>query len=464
MSPHERTSEPEAIPGQPASPAQQGQDYGDSHDADNQSPVPSHREISRPARHRHGPDWLHPGWSWTVGRVWVITGLSASVTLIIGAVLGAMPAVFAGSWRNPQTRDQTWVLIGFTIAGLVAAVTAIVLYRKRRWVLRQNGTAYVIRELAGDWSRQDEAAFLNSAGRYFARVIKVPGPGQLGRPWNWPLGPGAQQWDGKLDELARAFQALRSADDPATPNGILMWASWAIALAFGTRVSAADRDLALDIWQRPSHGRAGDVETVIGTQRPHRFGYTKPVPSAESLPDFTPQEFNYQARLTTTQCPAHKRHVRGRRPVSVLLLRIGYQEWGPLPKADTRYGPAHPLHLKVSDAAGVTPNRSSDIYIHELRFLPPPGGRFPWHAIPSLVAASTDWIERKSAKLEGRTLLLGAIMPPEIAIGLGIIAGRAQHTRWPQNMWPLIYHATTDSLVVPHLNLGTAALRSPEAR
>ncbi len=43
------------------------------------------------------------------------------------------------SWRDPQTRDQTWVLIGFTVASLAAAVTAIVLHRKRRWVLRENG-------------------------------------------------------------------------------------------------------------------------------------------------------------------------------------------------------------------------------------------------------------------------------------------------------------------------------------
>ena len=154
------------------------------------------------------------------------------------------------------------------------------LHRKRRWVLQQNGTAYVIQELAADWDRQDEKAFLDSAGRYFARVIKVPGPGQLGRSWDWPLGPGAQHWNGKIDELARSFQALRSDRRPGTPNGILMWASWAVAVAFGMRVTAADRDLVLDVWQRPSHGRAGDVETVIGTQRPHRFGYAEPAPLA----------------------------------------------------------------------------------------------------------------------------------------------------------------------------------------
>jgi hypothetical protein len=360
--------------------------------------------------------------------------------------------------RRPGTK--TSVLIGFTVASLATAVTAIVLHRKRRWVLQENGTAYVIRELAGDWDRQDEKVFLDSAGRYFARVIKVPGPGQLGRPWDWPLGPRARQWDDKVDELARAFQALRSADDPGTPNGILMWASWAVAAAFGQRVTTADRDLVLDVWQRPSHGRAGDVETVIGTQRPHRFGYAKPVPLAEVLPESAPQEFTWRAKLTATQRSADAHRVAGPR-VSVLLLRLGYQRWGPLPEVDTE--PARALHLEINDAAGVTPSRPSRITIRELRCLPSPGGQFPWHAIPSLVAVATDWIERKSAELEGHAVLLGATMLPETALGLGITVGHAQRTRWPENIWPLVYHEATGFLVVPHLNLGAAALRDPDA-
>ncbi len=133
--------------------------------------------MSMSATRRRGPAWLHPGWSWTVGRAWVITALSASVTLILGAALGTLPALLAGSWHDAQTRDQTWILIGFAAVSVATAATAILLSRKRHWVLTQNGTAYVIQELAVDWARQDEKAFLDSAGRYFARVIKVPGLG-----------------------------------------------------------------------------------------------------------------------------------------------------------------------------------------------------------------------------------------------------------------------------------------------
>lgn len=410
-------------------------------------------------KRRRGPDWLHPGWSWTVGRAWVITALSASVTLILGAALGALPALLAGNWSDPQTRLQTWVLVGFAAASLVAATTAVVLYRKRRWVLHQNGTAYVIQELARDWDRQDEKVLLESAGRHFAHVLRVPGPGQSGGPWEWPLGPGAQRWDGKVDELARAFQTLRSADDPATPNGILMWASWAVSVAFGMRVTAADRDLVLDVWQRPSHGRTGDSGTPLGAQRPHRFGYAEPVPLAGLLPASTPSEHAWRARLTPTQLGTDA-HRTARSRVSVLLLRLGPQKWGPLPEAGTE---PHSLHLEIDDAADVTPHRSCRITIHELRCLPPPGGLFPWHAIPSLIAISAEWIERKSAELADHTLLLGTTMLPETALGLGIIAGRAQRTRWPENIWPLVYRPATDSLVVPHLNLGRAALLHPDA-
>ena len=417
--------------------------------------------MSLPVKRRRGPAWLHPGWSWTVRQAWMITALSASVTLILGAALGALPALLAGSWSDPQTRYQTWVLAGFAAVSLIAAATAIALDRRRRWVLRQNGTAYVIRELAGDWDRQDEQVFLDSAGRYFASVVKVPGPGQLGRPWDWPLGDGAQRWDGKVGELARSFRALRSADNPETPNGILMWASWAVAVAFGMQVTAANRVLVLDVWQRPSHGRAGDVEAVIGSQRPHRFGYAAPEPLATLLPQSAPEEHTWPAKLTTTWRASDTHPKKGAR-VSVLLVRLGHQRWGPIPEVPARPDPDDPVDLEVGDAAGVTRGRSSRVDIHELRCLPPPGGRFPWEAIPSLVGTTAEWIERKSAELAGHTVLLGATMLPEAALGLGITAGQVHRTRWPECLWPLLYQPGTDSLVVPRLNLGKGVLRDPE--
>jgi hypothetical protein len=408
--------------------------------------------------------WLHPGWSWTVGRAWVITALSASVTLILGAALGTLPALLAGSWRDAQTRDQTWVLLVFVAVSLAAAATAIALSRKRHWVLRQNGTAYVIQEFAAAWDSQDERTFLDSAGRYFARVITVPGPGRLGRAWDWPLGEGAQRWDGKVTELAHSFLALASDDDQGTPRGIFMWAWWAVAAAFGMQVTAAHRDLVLDVWQRPSHGRAGHIEPITRQQRPHQFGRAAP-PLTELLLGATLLEYDWPAELTLTRrAPVTNPAAKGR--ISILLLRLGRQGWGPLPDVDVDAdaGPelADPVEIRIDDAAGVTFGGSPEVVIHELRCVPPDDGQFPWLAVPSLIAASAEFIERKASELPGHTLLLGTTMPPEAALGLGILAGQVSRTRWPEILWPLVYRASTRALVVPRLNLGSSALRNPD--
>jgi hypothetical protein len=416
---------------------------------------------------RRGPAWLHPGWSWTVGRAWLITALTASVTLILGAVLGALPALLAGSWHDPQTRDQTWVLIGFAAVSLLAAATALVLYRKRRWVLRQNGTAYLIQEQAALWDGQDETPFLDSAGRYFARVVKVPGPGRLGRPWAWPLDADAARWDSKVTDLAHSFLALALDDNQDahtnTPDGLFVWAWWAVAAAFGMRVTAAQRSLILDIWQRPSHARAGHVEPITRHQRPHRFGYTAPASLAELLPESAPREYTWTAELRTNHLVPAASPLAPHR-ISVLLLRLGRERWGPLPEVQLESQAAPSPHLDLRDAAGLLPGQSPDVTIHELRCLPPQDGQFPWEAVPSLVEACADWIELKTAELEGDTLLLGTTMLPETALGLGIVAGQVQRTGWPENLWPLVYHRDANALVIPRLNLGTAALRDPDGR
>ncbi|HUY47576.1 MAG TPA: hypothetical protein VMV92_17885 [Streptosporangiaceae bacterium] len=191
---------------------------------------------------------------------WLIPSAAAVATLFLGAALGGIPALVAGSWQDPQTRIAVWAALALGAVGLLALLATWLIWRGRNEILHRNGTAYLIQELARGWSADDSRVFLASAKRRFARTIEVPGPGKLSGSWDWPLGDGAQDWDGKATELVRAFQALRCDDDPVTPKGIFMWAWAPVAIAYGARVTAADRGLVLDVWQRPSRGRPGAIQ------------------------------------------------------------------------------------------------------------------------------------------------------------------------------------------------------------
>ena len=139
-------------------------------------------------------------------------------------------------------------------------------------------------------------------------------------------------------------------------------------------------------------------------------------------------------------------------PVSVLLLRFGRGRWGSLRLED----PAQPVPLTLIDAGEVIGVKEPvRIQVHELRCVPRDGARtFDWEDFPFLVAIAVDWIQRKAAELEARTLLLGATVPNEVALGIGIAAGRPSCDGWPSSMWPVIYRQPTDTLVVPRLDLG----------
>jgi F0F1-type ATP synthase assembly protein I len=90
------------------------------------------------------PVRFRPGWSWTVSSTWVITSLTAMVTLLVSVVLGALVPLVTDDWGQAQTRDQAWVLAVLTVLGVVAGVIAVFLIRKRRQVLTGHGTAYVL--------------------------------------------------------------------------------------------------------------------------------------------------------------------------------------------------------------------------------------------------------------------------------------------------------------------------------
>ena len=387
-----------------------------------------------------GQAWLHPGWSWTVGRAWVITALSASVTLILGAVLGALPALLGGSWHDAQTRDQTWVLLVFAAVSLAAAVIAIALSRKRRWVLRQNGTAYVIQEFAAAWDSQDERAFLDSAGRYFARVITVPGPGRLGRAWDWPLGEGAQRWDGKVTDLAHSFLALASDDDQGTPRGIFIWAWWAVAAAFGMQVTASHRDLVLDVWQRPSHGRAGHVEPITRQQRPHRFGRTVPAQLTELPPGATLLKFDWpgsRPSLVGHTLPVLQPGAASASSCSAWGARGGdrCRTWTPDRDLVTRSSSGSRTRL-ASASAGRQRWSSENCGASRQMTASSVASR------PSLVTACAEFIERKASELQGHLCCLARPCRPRRPSDWASSQARCPAPDGPI-MWPLVYRAST---------------------
>ena len=409
--------------------------------------------------------WPHPGWSWTVTHDWLIRAAFAAATLLIGAALAGIPIVVAGPWRDAQIRDQALTFMVLGAAGLTALGTADVMRRGQDRLLRRNGTAYIIQEQAYGWSRDEARDFLIAARRRFARTIQVPGPGELAGPWDWPLDDGAQYWDQKVTDLTRSFQALHLDDNPQSPNGIFMWAWWAVTVAFAARVTAADRGLLLDVWQRPSIGRAGQLEAVPWEQGPHRFAAEDaPVAIAQLAPECAPEQFRWSANVTiTSRVPAvhHPKAPTRRRPVSVLLLRLGRQSRGPLPAVADE--PARPtdIRLQLKDAAGLGLPSRLRCQIHELRCLPPDGQpRFLWPVFPVLVSEAARWIRQATASMDGHTILLGTVMPPEVALGLGITAGR---TDWPKTIWPILWQSDTGAFVVPRLDLGRTPLH-PVAR
>lgn len=374
--------------------------------------------------------------------------------LFAGGALGIVPALATGDWKSGPAWIQLWLCIGLSVIAAAALGFSETARRGRDRMLRQNGTAYIIQEQARFWTDDKAEHFRAGIRRQFARVVQVPGPVETSHGWDWPLDAGARHWDGKVGELVRAFRVLnidQTRSGTATPNGVFMWAWWAVAMAFGMRVTAADRSLVLDVWQRPGNARMGEVTPRIWAQRPHRFGSAAaPASSLELTEHIWPVQLTFSRRGRTRTADAKD-------TVSVLLIRLSSQAWGPLPEvAEPSPQGRRDLHLHV--AAGITPARTQEADIHELRCVPP-ASEFPWQDFPALAAGAAAWIERKASELTGHTLLLGSLMPQEAGLGLGILAGQeARRAGWPEHLWPIVFEPGRRELVVPHLDLGSVAV------
>jgi hypothetical protein len=397
----------------------------------------------------------HPGYSWTVRHRWVIPFGYSAASVLVSLGLSVVVSLVSGGLRASQAGRLAWLMgVGFGL-GAVFLAASVTMQRGGDRMRRRNGTAYLVRERARGWAADDPRDFDTQVRRHFARVAEVPGPGTIDPgTWDWPLDGDARQWDAKVTELARSFRVLELAFRGEGPAGIFITAWWAVALAFGMRAAAADRGLELHVWQRPSNGRSGRVRPEIWSQTPHCVG--APVPAT----GLTPAVFQWDADLTIRARPKDAALPESGAPVSVLLVRFSKLSWGPVPGAGAEGG-GRRLRLQVEDPAGVVPVAGTILVrIHELRCTPAGDAeQFDWNQYPFLAASAVEWVQQTGAELAGHTLLLGALMPNEIALEIGISAGRQSCTGWPRCLWPIVFSKfPKPELVIPRLSLGTAAL------
>lgn len=389
---------------------------------------------------------------------------ASAASLVLGFGLNAAGTVITGGLSAaPGHRAQWQMWAGIIVAAVIYLATLIAWWGKNA-MLRRNGTAFVVKERARDWDLDEPADFYAQVGRRFARVITVPGPEALGSGWDWPLDADARHWEERLAQLVRSFQTVYIAQQADRRNelgatGIFVTAYAPVALALGYRLQSGDRQLGLDVWQRPSHGGAGKIEPDIWSQRGHRFGESL---AAAAL---ATEERVWDAELTVDRTGAAIGHdVAGGGPVSTLLVRYGRGPWGGaeggLPATGAEPLDLEPVPVTLHDMAGAIPRRGTfPVQLHELRCTPS-GRAFAWDDFPFLVEKAVTWIQAKTAELHGHTLLLGTAMPNEVALGIGLTAGRESCVGWPKTLWPVVYRKPAETLIVPRLDLGSNGVRA----
>jgi hypothetical protein len=379
----------------------------------------------------------------------------AVATALLGGALGVAPDVVAA---DPGKADF-WprIVSGLVLlaAGGMTLWGGVRLWRHREDLLHRRGTAYVIDELAEAWTYEEKQSFLADLASHFAVVLRVPGPAELGDAWRWPLGPGAERWHEKVEDLVRAFWAVHYNDDQATHNAVLIWAWWPVAVGFAARATLGRRRVTLRVRQRPSSGREGPLDGAGWRKEPHRFvrdpglaTLGREVPARTVTVTVTPR----RAGPSGSAPPA----TPGRTPTAptLLLVRMTRGLWGDTLAPDTP--PDTPVTLQIDDAAGIGFAGTAPVRLLEWQHLAPPDTFHPWQDAPALAQSATEWISRTTRGLPG-PVLLGMLVPQEVGVGMGVLIGALPRDRWPQHLWPVHLERprTGQPLVIPGLDLGT---------
>ena len=355
--------------------------------------------------------------------------------------------------------------------------------------------------------------------------------------WPGASHPGALLWSGAVDDLVLSFRSINSADRQDTRNNIIAWTPWPAAILWSARLMAADRGIRLaerhrsrfpeerfrataedrqtttpalslgcgiHLRHRPSFGRQGALPVDTWRDEPLDF-----LAEAFEEHDLSAYGHTYQAqhpvRLTMrrpgsprTSDPrpdlSQSRRSCFKRPpsaaeqpskkVKVLVVGLASTPWtnltamppsgrAALPELSTCRcafeNGAKRHELAIWDHPGVGLSGTFDTEILEFRCLPRDEFH-EWLHFPVLTFGVADWI---AANATADVNLLGLLVPPEVALGLGIVAaqrlarqaptqstqpGASATSAWPKNLWPLYIPDAHSEPCIPGLSLGEKSL------
>ncbi|MDG4766466.1 hypothetical protein O7632_20520 [Solwaraspora sp. WMMD406] len=420
-------------------------------------------------------------------------------TAAFSAAGGVAPDLAVEGWTSGR---GGW-LVTFGVLAVVTLVAGATLWWWRNRLRQRLGVAYVINEVAAGWTPEQKEGFLRDVRDRFAVFRPVPPLRTFDRAAVWPQGSQATRWGRDVDSLVRHFQVASydpDGRDATLDRSLFVWAPWPVAVAFGQQVTAAERGRALRVRQRDSFGRQGpllatpvaDGHTFQGQfdrtagglfgdlrvlSHPAQLRVIRDDPAdAGQVPG--DDEAGQVARdAEAGQVPVGQVPGDGeagpaagqRQPtpeVLLLVLRTNHHEFGRLPRlpVDVTQRAAHdftaalaadrePIVVELHDAAGLGLPETASTTLREWRYLPRPGETYHhWEDYPQIVTAAVQWIAEQVAEAPGATVLLGAQLPQEVSVGLGIRSAR--QSGWPRHLWPLVHSMTNGTFTVPGLNLG----------
>lgn len=395
--------------------------------------------------------------SW-LGLVFTLANvfLSASLGLVLGLTQHDSPV--------------SWVVRLGAGMGLVGALLLVLGFEgwKRRGQLRHEaGTAYVVDEQAETWTQEAKSNFGAKLREEFLTTLTVPGPGRMDLSWRWSLNAlDAPRWGSHVDRLVHAFWSVHLNDREDTHNCVFVWAWWPVALSFGSRATFGRRGLSLRVGRRPSFGRQGHI---YGTGSP-AIGHLFSWPEHSEPPEHSnaadganhPTELKKKMAFTVagggaqTQPPTDEEFSWR---IRVLLVRMTNTNFD----RDTITVMDRSNEKMVAAAFRSVEDAGIGVSFAEFTMLPPDGAmHHAWETVPSLAVAATRWVAAQPVE-EQTITLLGMLVPPEVAVGMGILAAAPSGggvPEWPKHLWPLVWDDSQGHFIVPGLDIGFKTFNS----